>query len=80
MEGPNIERRHRVDADAPFAVGSRLIERDDAGIGLDDVQQVVAVTHMREACLLFVGRQSRHVVDRSFLDARDVALHPRRQR
>ena len=80
FERPHVERGDGIDADAPLAVGSRLVERDDAGIRLDHVQQVVAVAHGSEARLLLGRRQPRHIVDRGFLDAHDVASHLWRQR
>jgi hypothetical protein len=80
LERPHVERRYGVDADAPLAVGSLLVERDDAGIGLDHVQQVVAIAHGGEARLLLRRRQPRHIIDFGFLDAHDVASHLRRQR
>ena len=80
FERPHVERGDGIDADAPLAVGSLLVERDDARIRLDHVQQVVAVAHRGEARLLLRRRQARHVVDRRFLDAHDVASHLWRQR
>ena len=80
LERPHVERRDGVDADAPLAVGPLLVERNDAGIGLDHVQQVVAITHRGEARLLLGRRQPRHIIDRGFLDAHDVASHLWRQR
>src|SRR5580704_10003188 len=80
FECPYVERGNGVDADAPLAVGPLLVEWDDAGIGLDHVQQVVAITHRGEARLLLRRRQTRHIVDRRFLDAHDVASHLWRQR
>ena len=79
-ERPDVERRDRVDADAPFAVGPRLVEGDDAGIRLGDVEQEIPVAHLRQPRLLFRGRQAGKVVDLCFLDAGNVALRLRRQR
>jgi hypothetical protein len=37
-ERPNIERLNGIDADAPFAMGPRLVERYDTRVRFGDVQ------------------------------------------
>ncbi len=54
LERPDLERADRVDADAPFAMGHRLEERHHAGIGLDHVNQIVAIADAGEAVLFLV--------------------------
>src|SRR5258708_34958711 len=57
-----------------------LIERDRHRIDFDDVAQKLAITHLREAQLLFLRRQAGHEIDGAGLDAPDILFGARRYR
>src|SRR5579863_6232003 len=79
-ESPDVQRGDRVDADAPFAVRACLVEGDGVRICLHDIQQEVAIAHLRQSGFLFGRRQAGKVVDVCFLYSGDVALCLWRQR
>jgi hypothetical protein len=49
---PAIEGRHGVDPDPVEPMRTRLVERDNVGMGLDDLQQKCLVAETRQAILL----------------------------
>ena len=79
-ERPHVERGNGIDADAPFAVRPRLVEGNNSGIGLDHIQQEVAIAHARQSRFFLVGGEAGQVVDLRLLDFGNIALHRRRQR
>jgi hypothetical protein len=80
VEGPDIERGHRIGPNAPFAVRTRLIDRNRRRTGLDDIAQEIAIAHARQARLLFRRRQPGEIVGLPFLDTHDVVARLVRQR
>ena len=71
---PAIECGHSIDSDAVQPVGTCLVEGDYIGMGLDDVQEKVSVTHVRKAGFFFALGHAWHVINLLLLNARDVAL------
>src|SRR5262249_53587204 len=79
-DSPAIERRHGIDSYPVEPVRACLVERNDIGMRLGDVQQEILVADARQAILLGSRRQSWQVVDGHFLDALDIVLGRVRQR
>jgi hypothetical protein len=80
VEGPDIERGHRIGPDAPLAMRTRLVDRNRRRIGLDDIAQEIAIAHARQARFLVRRRQSGEIVGLPLLDAHDVVARLVRQR
>src|ERR1700712_568414 len=78
-KAPTVQRRDRIDANTPFALGRGLVDWNDSRIDLDNVQQVIAIADPRQAVLLLLRGQPRHGVDLASFDPLDVATHSRRQ-
>jgi hypothetical protein len=47
-ETPAVERRYRIDADAPFAVGARCVDLQHLRVDLRMVAQEIAVADARQ--------------------------------
>jgi hypothetical protein len=71
-EGPTIERGFGIDADSPFAVGTSLIEGNDARIDLGDCQKEILVADAREAVFLLGGGEAGKIVDIAGFDSKNV--------
>src|SRR4029077_12629524 len=77
---PKIQRRHRIDSHAPFAVRQALADRERTRIHLDEIAQEVPITEAREA-LFFLGfGKTRQIVHVRLLEARQVLTRTCRQR
>jgi hypothetical protein len=55
LERPDIQGRHRIDANSPFAMRTGLEKIDDRGVRFHDIAQKIAVTDFREPVLFLVG-------------------------
>ncbi len=79
-QAPAVQRRLGLDADAPLAMGGGPVVGDHPGVGLDHLQQVVAVADARQPIHLLGGVEVGQVVDLGGLDAHDIGLDLGRQR
>ena len=75
-----VQRRNCVDTHAKEVVRTRLIQLDNLGIGLDQIQQEILVTHARQPALLLCLRETRHVIHFVGLEPGNVTLRLDRKR
>src|SRR6516162_586283 len=61
-------------------MGASLVEGNDIGMGLDDLQEEVFVAHPGKTEFLLLLRQGCEIVDFVFFDARNIALGLPRKR
>ena len=80
--GPGVESGIGVDAHAEESLGAVVVEGNDVGMHLRDVEEEVAVAHPGQPLLLFPVRESRHVVGvrAPVVESRDIPARVRGQR